>query len=108
MSDLDAGLLEDESGSGDEYVDAGTGELLSAADVQAHIEVPETYFVDTFAFVEEFLATAYGRHVRDQDTGFRWCAKWWEHPEAFACPVSRILDRFGHFGVGDEASVERV
>jgi hypothetical protein len=37
-------------------------------------------------FVWDFLTHVYAHPVRAQDTSWRWCARWWEHPEA----VSRL------------------
>jgi hypothetical protein len=45
---------------------------------------PETYYPDVYGFVPDLLAELYARPVSDQQTAFRWCARWWAHPEAVA------------------------
>lgn len=59
--DLDDGLLDDQ-----------------AADEPANL------YPDVYTFVAEFLAPTYAHEVSDQNTSWRWCARWWAHVEAVA------------------------
>ncbi|MEJ7831574.1 MAG: DUF4913 domain-containing protein [Nocardioides sp.] len=40
-------------------------------------------FANVYLFVRDFLTTVYARPVRDQGS-WKWCARWWEHPEALS------------------------
>jgi len=54
-------------------------------DEATHDEAPEPLFPNVFAFVVDHLAHVYEREAAKMST-FRWCARWYEHPEA----VSRL------------------
>lgn len=43
----------------------------------------ELHYANVFVFVETFLVRIYARHYRPVGE-WRWCALWWEHPEAIA------------------------
>lgn len=62
----------------DLFLEAGGGSELGAE------EIPTTHFPNVYVFVQNFLAVVYARPVSDQNSAFRWCRVWFEHPEAVA------------------------
>lgn len=45
---------------------------------------PENHFPTMYVFVEDYLVHIYAHEIRNQIPEPRWCATWWEHPEAVA------------------------
>jgi len=43
--------------------------------------VPEPHFENLVAWVAGYFAPTFGR-LQEGPVGHRWCAKWWDHPEA--------------------------
>lgn len=60
--------------------DMMTDELETASDLLADDD-PENIYPDVLAFVVNYLAPLYARQWQAGREP-RWCARWWEHPEA--------------------------
>lgn len=57
--------------------------LVDDEEIEAGGEVANLY-PGVVEFVSGFLTIVYARPVGAQITGFRWCPRWWEHPEALS------------------------
>ncbi|MGQ0632485.1 MAG: DUF4913 domain-containing protein [Sporichthyaceae bacterium] len=96
ITDLDDGLLDDGPpaapvqstvvtelrSNGTPVLAAPVGEDDRDDDTAAAVAGP--HFATVYAFVAEFLVKVYPRQVREQDTAFKWCARWYLHPGALS------------------------
>lgn len=58
------------------------GDILSTE--QASETTPENYYPDVYTFVKGFWAPTFAHDVREQNTSWRWCSRWFHHVEAMA------------------------
>lgn len=75
----------------DPDLDEGLVDTLDEPDTAADVggepscgDEPANHFPTMYAFVEEYLVHIYAHEIRNQIPEPRWCATWWEHPEAVA------------------------
>jgi hypothetical protein len=66
----------------DSLLAAAPAATENAAEGAVSGDSPPTDLPDVHAFVEQLLAPAYARAVRDADSHAKWCPHWHEHPAA--------------------------